>query len=836
MLSPASAFPAKENEPARISCAGLAILLMAWLWAAGLAFTYTANAFFLASFGPDQTRLATAGTAAGYAVLLLLPLGIMALFWKAEPYRSILQAWAGAAVFALLATPLHLFEPYAVHLRALLHLPVALIYLLFVWLLAGLPRFSFTPRPKRRSWLLALLAATVFSYPWLAFGALGTPLDTLLHLLSALAVGTALAFLLEVTLLPWITAPHSRPPGFASRFPRFFVGGLAVGTTLVIFSSGMGFGYFGIQLMLMLSLPMLGFAAAAAAGLDGEEDRPSGIQLDRLGAAAILIGLGAAAPLILINPRDLYLVVSLGPGEILAWSIAGAFLSALAGAALSMAIFIALNRTRKLYGTGGEPLSNSPTAERSNPASRGLLLLAGAALTGAMLIYLSSGRTGFHGDTLFVIMAEQADLAQPGSNSSPQERRQHVYEILTTHADRTQTDLRQSLERINVGYTPYYIVNGLEVKGGPIVRAWLNTRADVDRVLFNPWMRPLPAARSPIRGSQQTPPDNPWNLEGIGAGRVWREFGITGEGIVVGQSDSGVDWEHPELAASYRGRGNGLAADHDYNWLDPWYHEPLPIDYLGHGTHTLGTVLGETTGVAPGATWFGCANLSRNMGNPALYLGCMQFMFAPFPGGGDPFTQGRPDLGAHIVNNSWGCPQVEGCDPTSLQDAVYALRQAGIFVVVSAGNDGPFCGSLNHPPAIYEQVFSVGAVDREGQLASFSSIGPVTSDSSGRVKPDLLAPGVRIMSAMPGGTYSPLSGTSMAGPHASGVIALMWSANPALIGDIDRTEEILIRSARTYTGPLPNCPGVVNFPSTAAGYGVLDAFAAVQLALEENSP
>jgi hypothetical protein len=828
--------PQRQAAPARISCAGSGILVLAWLWAVGLAFTYIAQSIFLASFGPEREQLAAVGTAAGYGLLLFVPLGILAFFWRSEPYRSILRAWSGAALFALVAAPIHLALPYSVQLRAVLHIPAAMIFILLVWLLAGLPRVRIPNSRTMLSLLLPLLPAVFFTYPWLAFGALGSPLDTLSHLLAALSCGVALAFLLEVTILPWLSESSPGEKGLASRFPGFFLAGVAAATTILVFASGMGFGYFGMQLLLMLALPVLGFAAAAVARIYSQYPSPESIQMVRFTGVALMISLGAAAPMTLISPRDLYLVIGLGPGEIWSWSAAAAILSALAGAVVSLTIFIVLNRRRQTPALNTEDSAypsrrGSPTAE-----TRGLFILLAAVLSGILLFYLPSDRAGFHSDTLFVIMSEQADLSVPLAEGSPQERRQQVFDLLTTHAESSQADLRSVLDRWNIAFTPFYIVNGIEVQGGPLLRAWLNTRSDVDRVLLNPWMRPLPGIRTTAQGTSRTPPPDPWNLQAVQAERVWQEFGVTGAGIVIGQSDSGVDWQHPELAGSYRGLRNGDQPDHDYNWYDPWYHEPIPVDFLGHGTHTLGTILGEAVGVAPGAAWFGCSNLSRNMGNPALYLGCMQFMLAPFPVGGDPFSQGSPDLGAHIVNNSWGCPEVEGCDPTSLEFAIYALRQAGIFVVVSAGNDGPFCQSLNNPPAIYEQAFSVGAVDRDGNLTSFSSIGPVASDGRQRVKPDLVAPGQSVVSAMPGGTYSPLSGTSMAGPHVSGVVALMWSANPDLISNIDRTEDLLIQSARPYTGSLPDCPGAAEIPSTAFGYGILDAYEAVRLALEEIRP
>jgi subtilisin family serine protease len=307
-------------------------------------------------------------------------------------------------------------------------------------------------------------------------------------------------------------------------------------------------------------------------------------------------------------------------------------------------------------------------------------------------------------------------------------------------------------------------------------------------------------------------------------------LGVTGEGIVVGQSDSGVQGDHPELLDSYRGNGGS----HDYNWFDPWFHTTEPVDSGGHGTHTLGSVLGNSTGVAPDAEWFGCVNLARNLANPALYLDCMQFMLAPFPLNGDPFTDGDPARGAHVINNSWGCPELEGCDALALRPAVHALRAAGIFVVASAGNDGPACSTVQDPIALYDEAFSVGAVDRFGQVAGFSSRGPVAEDGSGRIKPDIAAPGVEVLSAFPGSTYAYADGTSMAGPHIAGVVALIWSANPALIGDIEGTEQILIETAQPYTGITEEaaCGDPSARPNNLVGYGIVDAYGAVQRALE----
>jgi subtilisin family serine protease len=358
----------------------------------------------------------------------------------------------------------------------------------------------------------------------------------------------------------------------------------------------------------------------------------------------------------------------------------------------------------------------------------------------------------------------------------------------------------------------------------------LLTRPEVDRVLPSPRLRAVPAD-SPSQGYESAPPLNSisWNIRMIGADKVWDEFGVQGEGIVVGQSDSGVDATHPAIQKQYRGY-NG---SDDYNWFDPWDDTISPNDEGGHGTHTTGTILGSNgIGVAPKAKWIGCVNLDRNLGNPALYLDCMQFMLAPFPHDGDPFIDGDPTKAAHVLNNSWGCPDIEGCDPNSLLVAANHLRDAGIFVVVSTGNDGPMCETVASPLSLYDSVFSVGAIDQFGNMANFSSRGPVTVDGSGRIKPDITAPGVDILSSLPGGSYGSNSGTSMAGPHIVGVVALIWSAQPKLIGDIDATEQLIIDTAQPFSGQMPSNECFTGgSPNNAYGYGVVDVYAAVKKAL-----
>src|SRR5262249_9826127 len=191
---------------------------------------------------------------------------------------------------------------------------------------------------------------------------------------------------------------------------------------------------------------------------------------------------------------------------------------------------------------------------------------------------------------------------------------------------------------------------------------------------------------------------------------------------------------------------------------------------------------------APGAKFIACRNMDQGAGTPARYTECFQFFLAPTDrSGGNP----RPDLAAHVINNSWGCPATEGCtDPDVLRSVVENVRAAGIFVAVAASNDGPSCATVGIP-ALYDASFSVGATTLADTIANFSSRGPVTADGSNRRKPDVGAPGVGLRVANKSGGYRGLSGTSVSTPEVSGAVALLWSAAPALKGKVSVTADLL---------------------------------------------
>ena len=622
-----------------------------------------------------------------------------------------------------------------------------------------------------------LLIAALGVFPLAIYGSFGSPGDVFFSLLAGLAFGLLAAVLMA-------EAEH------------VLLNGVGAGGVLALLASALG--YDGSQLILIALIPAFSFAIAAV--------------LPSRFSAAAATGLLAFASLAFFDPTELTAVL----GDIAGLAFNAVGIALLIGWGVSVVGLI----LRQLVGAG----SSSGVTRAIGWAG------AGIAWMSVIAVFFLFGNPGNYGDRMFVIFKDQADISEVAQIEDRDERLLAAYKQLTTHAFQTQAELREIFDSLGVEYTSYYLENAMEVQGGTFIRLFLMTRPEVDRVIPSPRLRAAPED-SPAPGPYTvTSGEVGWNISMIGADRVWDEFDVRGEGIVVGQSDSGVDGNHPAIAKQYRGVNSG----DDYNWFDPWDGTTSPNDEGGHGTHTMGTILGAGgIGVAPEAQWIGCVNLDRNLANPALYLDCMQFMLAPFPIGGDPFLDGNPTQAAHVMNNSWGCPDIEGCDPNALLVAADNLRHAGIFVVVSAGNDGPSCETVVSPLSLYDSVFSVGAIDQFGDMADFSSRGPVTVDGSGRVKPDIVAPGVNIFSSLPDGTYGPNSGTSMAGPHVVGVVALIWSAQPELIGDIDATEQLIIDTAQPFTGDTSLGCFTGDVPSNAYGFGMVDVYEAVKQALNK---
>lgn len=330
-------------------------------------------------------------------------------------------------------------------------------------------------------------------------------------------------------------------------------------------------------------------------------------------------------------------------------------------------------------------------------------------------VFDSSAATS-NGCTEFVILLnEQADLGGAASLKTKGEKGAFVYHRLTETARQTQAPILADLAAQGVTPRPFWVANMIWVQSDLSLVQRLAARADVKRICANPTVR----VPEPIAPSTPSPLDLPsgveWNISKVRATQAW-SLGYTGQTAVVAGQDTGYQWDHPALIGHYRGY-DGISTNHNYNWHDAihsndahnagpnpcGYNLLAPCDDNGHGTHTMGTMVGDDgagdqIGMAPGAKWIGCRNMERDWGSPASYSECFQWFIAPTDlNGENPDPSQAPD----VINNSWYCPAAEGCtSPELLQTVVDNTRAAGIVVVVSAGNSGPSCSSVSDAPAV----------------------------------------------------------------------------------------------------------------------------------------
>ena len=460
-----------------------------------------------------------------------------------------------------------------------------------------------------------------------------------------------------------------------------------------------------------------------------------------------------------------------------------------------------------------------------------------------VLAKVANGETS---DFLILLQDENEFAVTQGWNKDA--KATYVYDQLHQHANTTQANVRALLNAQNIEFKAFFIVNMIYTRGDADLLQAIAEMPEVLKIQTNPVAKVPTLARTENTASREAT----WGVQMINADDVWA-MGYTGQGVVVGGQDTGYEWEHPALKAKYRG-WDGTTADHNYNWHDAihemnplnddddnpcGYDSPFPCDDNNHGTHTMGTMIGtdeegeNDIGVAPGSSWIACRNMERGWGQLTTYVECFEWFLAPTDVAGE---NPDPSKAPHVIANSWGCPEVEGCNVDNfavMETALNNLRAAGTVVVVSAGNSGSQgCGSVSNPAAIFENAFSIGATASNDTIANFSSRGPVTVDVSNRRKPDVSAPGVAVLSSVRDGGYQSFSGTSMAGPHVAGAVALIISANPELAGDVDAIENIL---EQTAVGKMTDedCGDIDgdDTPNNTYGYGRIDVLAAVNMAL-----
>lgn len=453
-----------------------------------------------------------------------------------------------------------------------------------------------------------------------------------------------------------------------------------------------------------------------------------------------------------------------------------------------------------------------------------------------------------------VVLREQSTVNEAKTLQNKAAKGQFVYQKLKTTAERTQKNIRAILQNEGVYYKSFVIVNSIYTQGDLALVSRLAQLNEVQSIQSNPQIHlEVPeVSRDGVNSRDLIE----WGIERINADDVWA-MGYTGQNVVVGGADTGVAWEHTTIQSKYRGWNAGTP-DHNYNWHDgihvisPLHNDSIispdnnpcglesivPCDDNNHGTHTVGTMVGDDgegnqIGVAPGSSWVACRNMERGWGSPASYIECFEWFLAPTDLAGE---NPDPAMAPHVINNSWSCPEVEGCNATNwgtMETVVNNLKAAGIVVVVSAGNSGSSCGSVSTPAAMFEASFTVGATQPSDTIAGFSSRGVVTVDNSFRLKPNVAAPGVSVRSAVRNGGFATWNGTSMAGPHVAGLVALIISANPALAGQVDIIEDIIESSALPILSDQ-DCGEIsgMSVPNAVYGYGRVDALAAVEQALQ----
>jgi PKD repeat protein len=428
------------------------------------------------------------------------------------------------------------------------------------------------------------------------------------------------------------------------------------------------------------------------------------------------------------------------------------------------------------------------------------------------------GTAGF-----LVLFREQADLAPAYAIRDRDERGRFVVEALQATAGRSQARVRAWLDAQGIAYRAFISDNSLFLTADLAVLNRLAAFPEVAGMRAN-YVHPVEEV--PLAGQEQPAATIPWNIAQVGADQVWQDFGIKGQGIVVATIDTGAEYTHDALFPNYK-CGAGPHAD---CWYDPTNTCPsAPCDNNGHGTFLTGILAGDddpglayNAGMAPDAQWIVCKGCTDGGAcTDADLNACADWLLAP---------NGDPGLAPNVIVLALSSSQK--CDGWFLPQ-VMAWQAAGIYPVARPGSAGPACDTMRSVGS-YEGVLTAGATDQADTITSFSSRGP---GCGGGIKPDVVAPGVDICSTYPGNSWTcGYSGTSWATAHAAGLAALLYSADPGLIGNAASTTLIITSTAlcleNLSCGGTP-CPDGAN---NVYGWGRIDAYAAVASVLQPCDP
>lgn len=407
------------------------------------------------------------------------------------------------------------------------------------------------------------------------------------------------------------------------------------------------------------------------------------------------------------------------------------------------------------------------------------------------------------------------------SFSSRTERSQAVYDALTTRAHDSQNQILGLLSSPSTSKSfrnvqSLWITNqiGIQVASEEFIEM-LASMDEISRIQEDEIVYLKQPIENQFTNEAPVISEIQWGIEKIHAPEAWLQFGGTnGSGITVANIDTGVRYTHEILRISYK--------DDGHSWYDPYNQTEIPADYHGHGTHTMGTIVGQNGyGVAPQAKWIACKGLyDDNYGSGINLLACGQFMICPTTFDGEDADCSKTP---HIVSNSWS-QSVGGS--TYYDGMIAAWHAAGVIPVFALGNYGPNCDTAKSPGD--RDVIGVGSTTMTDLRSSFSSVGPTPNHT---IKPDISAPGSSVLSAdhQNDDTYRTMSGTSMACPHVAGTVALLLSRN-ANLTYVQIKELLQSYADRDLSFMDSVCAWISDnvFPNHHFGYGRLNANKSLQ--------
>ena len=430
---------------------------------------------------------------------------------------------------------------------------------------------------------------------------------------------------------------------------------------------------------------------------------------------------------------------------------------------------------------------------------------------------------------VLVLLRDQVDVEAMNEqfyteSVSIQQRAYILINALQEKAKNTQVNLLSYLqEKSDLGsvftYESFWIGNLVMVEAKVDVINELMNRLDVSQMDLDAILQ-LDEPVEVIENAPEAIESVEAGLKIINAHLLWA-MGITGQGRLVMNIDTGVQLQHPAL--QYKWRGNHVP--YNQAWFDP-SGSTTPNDCDYHGSHTMGTMVGrstttgDTVGVAIDAEWIAAKTICSS---PHTSNSIAAFQWALNPDGNPSTINDMPD----VISNSWYDPDVTNECSGIYKTTFDALEAAGIAVIFSAGNNGPGASTITKPKNINTNdvnVFCVGNIDGAAWLSgsnnpinSSSSRGPSLCGGTGSllIKPEVSAPGTSVRSCNSSGGYTLATGTSMAAPHVAGAVALLKQAFPNLTGK--QILEALYNTARDL--------GTVGEDNTY-GKGLIDVYAA----------